>query len=188
MNTNTPSTSLLTTSCVPWKGAITGDGYGTVKQNGKSVYAHRLAWFRKHGTWPGPLDHTCHNTDTSCPGGKGCRHRRCINLAHLEEVTSRQNTLRSSHTIPAQNAIKTQCPSGHPYDSENTYARKGKRHCRICNKLSNRLRNATNRRAKIGLAHDVIALKNVPGFVPGNLHGYAFRDPGTDQVANSRAA
>lgn len=31
--------------------------------------------------------------------------------------------------------VKTHCPRGHPYDAENTYVYRGKRHCRRCGAL-----------------------------------------------------
>lgn len=41
------------------------------------------------------VDHTCHEADASCPGGVGCLHRLCVNPAHLEEVTNRENRRRA---------------------------------------------------------------------------------------------
>jgi hypothetical protein len=38
-------------------GSDNGFGYLRITVFGKSVYAHRLAWFYVHGTWPDQIDH-----------------------------------------------------------------------------------------------------------------------------------
>jgi hypothetical protein len=63
-----------------------------------------------------------------------CRNPLCVELSHLEWVTHRENVLRGT-APPAENARKTRCPNGHPYDGENTWKTKtGFRHCRTCNR------------------------------------------------------
>lgn len=44
-----------------------------------------------------------------------CRNTSCVNPAHLEAVTNKENTLRGL-TVTAINAQKTACAAGHPYD------------------------------------------------------------------------
>jgi hypothetical protein len=68
-----------------------------------------------------------------------CRNRRCVNPAHLEPVTTRQNLLRGE-TFQAANAAKTECPQGHPYDDDNTYPipNGGGRGCRKCRREADR--------------------------------------------------
>jgi len=72
--------------CWPWAGTIQDDGYG-------SGSAHRRMWIASGRPDPGPLhlDHVCHTRDASCRGGRGCRHRRCINPNHLMPVTNAEN-------------------------------------------------------------------------------------------------
>jgi hypothetical protein len=61
-----------------------------------------------------------------------CRVRHCVNPAHLEPVTKRENNLRSD-SASAKHARKTHCKYGHPFDAENTYiTRAGGRMCRAC--------------------------------------------------------
>lgn len=124
-------------ACWPWRGRIDADGYGNFGKG--SGRAHRAAYELMVRPIPDGLriDHLCHNADESCPGGVTCRHRRCVNPAHLDAVTQRENLLRSKLTGPHRNAAKTHCPRGHEYTPENTYSRtttKGyrRRECRTC--------------------------------------------------------
>jgi hypothetical protein len=84
--------------------------------------AHRFAYQMLVGPIPEglTLDHLCRNTG-------------CCNPEHLEAVTHRDNVLRGV-SFAAVNAVKTECPRGHPYDSENTYIvpSTGGRLCRLC--------------------------------------------------------
>jgi len=84
---------------------------------------HRIAYEFALGPIPDglTLDHLCRNTI-------------CCNPAHLEPVTLRVNTLRGTSPI-ADNARKTHCKNGHPFDEANTYnppKQPTHRHCRIC--------------------------------------------------------
>ncbi|GLY21657.1 HNH endonuclease signature motif containing protein [Micromonospora sp. NBRC 101691] len=123
-------------ACWTWRGDLY-DGYGRLGRKGDQ--AHRVAYELMVRPIPAGMviDHLCHNHDESCPGGSGCVHRRCVNPAHLEAVTQRDNVLRSPHTMPNRNAAKTECPQGHPYDEANTYSRRtpqgrARRECRTC--------------------------------------------------------
>jgi hypothetical protein len=61
-----------------------------------------------------------------------CRNRRCVNPWHLEPVSVQENLLRGE-TLAAENAAKTSCDHGHPFDSANTYITPdGRRQCRQC--------------------------------------------------------
>jgi hypothetical protein len=120
--------------CWPWQGAIQPAGYGQIWAGGKLGLAHRVAYELLVGPIPDglELDHLCHTRDTSCRLGNECPHRRCVNPAHLEPVPQVINGERS-RSPHADNARKTHCPQGHPYDEANTYhAPNGSRECRAC--------------------------------------------------------
>lgn len=104
--------------CWEWTGKIDKDGYGRHRFMGRSFMAHRWVWECVNG-WLSPstqLDHLCKN-------------RRCVNPAHLEPVSQKENISRARNS----NSEKTHCPQGHRYTELNTYhTGAGKRKCRAC--------------------------------------------------------
>lgn len=85
--------------CWHWTGALNTNRYGCLGLRKVPWLAHRLMYLlTTGGLTPGlTIDHTCHQwNDYGCPGGKRCLHRRCVNPAHLEEVTGLVNTRRSA--------------------------------------------------------------------------------------------
>lgn len=122
---------VLPNGCWQWK-SIVLDGYAyvRVRELRRNVRVHKWLWEKAHGPVPSgmSLDHLC-------------RNRACINIEHLELVTIRENTMRSS-AVSALNARKTECVRGHPLSGANLYERNGRRHCRAC-----RADNARERRA-----------------------------------------
>lgn len=119
--------------CWLWTGALDGQGYGRIRIAGRTVITHRLAYeLMVQAIPPGAqLDHLCHTHDESCPGGLDCGHRRCINPAHLEPVTTAENTRRG------RPASKSHCVRGHLLAGDNvriSVSAKGyrRRVCRAC--------------------------------------------------------
>jgi len=146
--------------CWVWMGARNSRGYGSVGWQGKSQLAHRVAYAQLAGAIPDglSLDHVAL---------RGCIHRSCVNPSHLEPVTYGENTMRrfgSHHGLCAKghpmtylpsgrgqcltcrplsergnHALKTHCPRGHEYTTENTYLTPHKsgaigRECKVCKK------------------------------------------------------
>lgn len=120
---------MVSGDCVLWTGYIDSKGYGAVwdSERRKMVRAHRVAWEAVNGPIPSGLviDHLC-------------RNRACVNVAHLEVVTFKENVLRG--VGPSANAARqTHCIHGHPFDAANTLRGKsGRRHCRACNRERSR--------------------------------------------------
>lgn len=111
------------TPCWLWQGRLSTQGYGRFSgQNPKTLMAH--CWAYVHFVGPIPdgreLDHLC-------------RNRSCVNPAHLEPVSHRENMLRGKNAA-ATNASKTHCIRGHEFTTENTWfdPKRKARHCRKC--------------------------------------------------------
>jgi hypothetical protein len=110
--------------CWEWSLRRDRDGYGQTKVHGLSKQAHRASYEAFIGIIPNGLtiDHLCRNPS-------------CVNPAHLEAVTNKENILRSNG-ITAIEARLTHCRSGHEFNDKNTYiAPNGARHCRACNSV-----------------------------------------------------
>lgn len=109
--------------CWEWTASKDPHGYGTVRNDKKTLGAHRVSYELIVGKIPDglDLDHLCRN-----PG--------CVNPAHLEPVTHRENVRRGNAGLHC--AIKTHCPHRHEYTPENTAIYDdGLRRCRECRRL-----------------------------------------------------
>lgn len=133
--------------CWEWTARTGKHGYGQFYWNDGAWMAHRAAYAALVGPLiPGlTIDHLCHNADAGCRAGRSCPHRRCVNPAHLEQVTIHENSLRGN------GATATHCVNGHLFDEANTYIHvyKGsaRRHCRACQRDRDRRRRALKKRA-----------------------------------------
>lgn len=105
------------TGCWIWTGS-TSNGYGYFSLRGKGRRAHRILYFNLVGSLE-TTEHLDHK----------CLVKKCVNPAHLEVVSSRENTIRHFN-------LDTHCRNGHEW---NEYTRridvKGHRNCRACNKI-----------------------------------------------------
>lgn len=122
--------------CVQAPGARNSKGYARVSVGGVVLYAHRAAYAAENGSIPPGItvDHTCHNVDLSCRGGRICLHRGCIEPTHLDGVSSGVNTLRGG-AVTAEYSRATHCVHDHELTPENVYSRPGRpthRGCRQC--------------------------------------------------------
>lgn len=111
------------------------EGYGLIAVDGRPRLAHRVSYETFVGPIPDglQLDHLC-------------RNRPCVNPDHLEPVTCQENIRRSPIHISRVRASKTHCPQNHEYTDENTYVdRRGRRSCRTCTRIRNRLADQRRR-------------------------------------------
>lgn len=110
-------------ACWDWRGYV-HSGYGQFRDGVAMRLAHR--WSYEHYVGPIPkgltLDHLC-------------RNRGCVNPAHLEPVTNRENVMRGTGSS-SRFARRDRCSAGHVYTPETTWIRtrngRPSRVCRIC--------------------------------------------------------
>lgn len=118
---------LKTAECWLWTGCTTAaNGYGQITVNHRRMLAHVFSYELLHGTVVGPgleIDHSCSNPS-------------CVNPAHLEAVTHRENSLRTILRGRNHNKSKTWCVNGHEFTPANTYIKKtGSRACIKCMRI-----------------------------------------------------
>lgn len=119
--------------CWLWIGTMTEGGYGIFYLSKTDpVLAHRHSYQQHVGSIPQglELDHLC-------------RVKSCVNPAHLEAVTHRENVLRGQG-VAALHAAKTHCVRGHPLEP---MPNANRRFCRVCSRAANR-RSYAKRRPK----------------------------------------
>lgn len=102
-----------------WVGSRNENGYGTFAVDGRSMLAHRVAWFIQHGSIPPDLD-VLHKPPCALPP--------CVR--HLYLGTHLKN-------MDDRRAAQTHCKRGHLRTSNNTIERMGQngyvqRHCSEC--------------------------------------------------------
>lgn len=115
------------TGCLRWQGPKHRHGYGKFKQ----TFIHRFVWEQSNGPIPKgmEIDHV---------RARGCIHKDCFEVSHLELVTHTENVSRRSvediQALGKIQANKTHCPYGHEYTDRNTMrlGPKKARNCRRC--------------------------------------------------------
>lgn len=123
-----------TETCWLWTAWIERNGYGRFWLDGRQHGAHRVAYELYVGRIPDGLeiDHLC-------------RVKHCVNPAHLEVVTPRENVRRMAAHRTAYQHLRDSCPNGHPYDDSNTIVTSTGRACLTCKRDANRAYYERNR-------------------------------------------
>ena len=129
-----------TDTCWHWLAYKDKHGYGRFGICRCIFRAPRVAWILTHG-----------DIDPTMTIDHLCRNHACVNPAHLEQVSRRENTLRGNG-FPGQNSRKTHCPQGHLYDESNTQLTNKNlrgsvraRACRTCKYEQKRARRQRNK-------------------------------------------
>ena len=108
--------SISDSGCWVWLAARDRDGYGVFRFPWGNGMAHRVSYELLVGDIPDGLhvDHLC-------------RNRACVNPAHLEPVSCRENLMRSPVTAAAKGVAQRTCRRGHEFSLVS-----GRRVCRVC--------------------------------------------------------
>lgn len=100
--------------CWLWLGSVHKNGYGKFRFAGRVEYAHRVAYLSFVGEIASGLviDHLC-------------RKRSCVNPAHLEAVTSSENTRRGlpTHSVCVHGVGVSKCDDGCAREMRNAASR-----------------------------------------------------------------
>lgn len=124
--------------CWEWRGSINRGGYGLLSVDNRTCQVHRVAYQMLVGSIPPglDLDHLC-------------RNRKCVNPAHLEPVTRRENVVRGVGPT-AKKAAQVHCTHGHPLSGNNVYINsRGNRECRVCRRALRQAERARNRATRL---------------------------------------
>lgn len=98
---------ILPSGCWEWTGALTKDGYGIIRVDGKNKRVHRVSY--EFYVAPIPKGLTIDHVKD-----RGCITRACFWPEHLEPVTLKVNIGRGE-TGQHTNSKKEQCRHGHDF-------------------------------------------------------------------------
>ena len=110
--------------CVEWLGSVNAQGYGRVRTASQGDFqAHRVALAIAGVDIPQGfvVDHIC-------------RNRRCVNVAHLDVTTPRENTARGIGPTAAAVFARMRgvCINGHIIAEVGTHRQRGSETCAQC--------------------------------------------------------
>ena len=106
--------------CWIWRGNVS-NGYGRFTIGATGFRAHRVSYAITTGA-PEVGQHVDHM----------CRNKLCVNPAHLEAVSHRENVIVRGTGPFAARARQTHCKWGHEFTPENTIIHGGRRECHAC--------------------------------------------------------
>ncbi len=116
--------------CLLWPRGKSRAGYGLIRGGKDGIYAHRSAYESVHGQLADGLM-ACHHCDTPA----------CFRPIHLFSGTQGDNMTDCSQKGRAKGRFSsmTHCLKGHVFDSQNTGTWGGKRFCKECARVKQRL-------------------------------------------------
>ena len=122
------------TGCWIWMASKTPKGYGQFRLDGRTQYAHRVAYAAVNGDIPAGMqvDHICNRPSCNRPD-------------HLQLATPAENIRYAIERDGTHKGARTHCPRGHTLTADNLAAAglaRGERYCRTCHRERTALRNA----------------------------------------------
>lgn len=127
------------TDCIYSQIKTDSNGYATKYFDGVYRGLHRVSWEILNGPIPKGMliDHTCHNEaleEGTCKGGRTCKHRACINPAHLRLTSHLENVQAGARPL-ANNEF---CKNGHAVSDNLRHRPNGRVYCLSCRQESNK--------------------------------------------------
>lgn len=127
------------TDCIIPQRKVGWQGYMQMFFQGKYQSPHRVAWKILNGEIADGIviDHECHNEalrNGECEGGNSCKHRSCVNPAHLRAITLAENTKAGARPL-ANNGF---CKRQHPVADNLRYRTDGRGYCHACRQEDNK--------------------------------------------------
>lgn len=119
------------TGCWLWQGFKGHTGYSQIPYRGQTLNGHRTMYVVHHGVTLETEQYVLHRCDV----------RDCVNPAHLWIGTAKDNNNDCAKKGRHYEAMRTECPKGHPYDAGNTRWIPTKkpggfaRECKACTRL-----------------------------------------------------
>lgn len=107
--------------CWTWSGKIGKNGYASFRFRNKTTTAHRFSYQIFFG-----------HVDTSKHVDHLCRVRHCVNPAHLDAVSVRENVVVRGLGLTAKNSRKKFCIRGHELSGDNLRIIGKSRRCVTC--------------------------------------------------------
>ena len=151
----------LVGDCWIWQGYAARNGYGEKNYKRKTVRVHRLMYQLAHQVELPTETQVCHSCDT----------RMCCNPDHLWLGDNQANCVDVVQKGRHYATLKTHCPRGHAHAEHAYITIDGRRNCRVCNRIRQRLR--------AGWPKELAHLPPVPkGHRPVNANYTSVRAPG----------